>query len=90
MERHDGVYFRRIAHKAVIDVDLSAELEVSVGCTVTRRDCTIGLDLREVFLINGVGDVGGGKERQIDVGNDAVKRTGDRTADVSSQVSIDR
>ena len=90
MERHDGVYLRRIAYKAVIDIDLSAELEIAVRCTVPDVNRTVRFDLRKVFLVNGVGDVGCRKERQIDVGNDAVKRTGDPSSDVGSQISIDR
>ena len=90
MERHDGVYLRRIAYEAVIDIDLSAEGEFAVRRAVTGINRTVRLDLRKVFLIDGVGDVGGGKERQIDVGDDAVERTGDASTDVGGQVSIDR
>ena len=90
LERHDGVYLRRIAYSAVIDIDLSAEVERSFGCAVPDVDGTMGFDLRQVFLIDRIGDVGSRQDGNIHIRDDAVQRSGDPSADICSQFTIDR
>ena len=90
MERHDGVYLRRVADKTGIDVDLSAEVQCPVCRTILHVHCSVGFDLRQVLLIDRIRDICHRQNRHIDICQNTVQRACDTTADVRCQLSIDR
>ena len=90
MEGHDGICLGRIPDEAVIDVDAPAQRErIGLCHPVFDIDRTMGFDLRQVLLINRIGDIGDGQERQIDVRHDAVQGPSDAPPYVRSQLAID-
>ena len=72
VERHDGIDFRRIANESVVDIDLSTEIKCAIRHGILCAHGSVRFDLREVFLINGVGDIGDGQQRDRHIRNDTI------------------
>ena len=89
MERHDGVHLRRITYHAVIHVELTAKVHRLLRYVIMYLHRAVGLDLRQVLLVYGVGDIRCRQQRHIHIRHDAVQRTGNLTADVRGQFAID-
>ena len=88
-EGHHRIEFGRIADGSFVHIDLSGELQFAVGRVVLYVYGTVRFHLRQVLFIDGIGDIRGGQDRDIHVGQDMVQRPRHPSVNIGGQVAVD-